>query len=259
MKNAKFVVVLALLALVLIIAGCQEPEYIPSQTQKAIPKDTKLVCIFFDDGWKNQYSAALPILLTHRFKATFGIITGSIDTGSGIWRYASKEEIEQLAKYGMDIASHTKTHPHLTGNLTDEQLRQEIIDSKKYLADMGLNVRTFIYPFYEWNHNVLSYVKEAGYICARGDNERRQAFNLITADAEARYHIPSFQITRQNIEEFKQIVSHTKERYHVVCLTYHFISDEGPAETSTPLANFIEQMRYLKEAGFTVVTLPDLF
>ncbi len=36
------------------------------------------VCIFFDDGWKNQYDVALPILKEFGFKATFSIITDYI-------------------------------------------------------------------------------------------------------------------------------------------------------------------------------------
>ena len=47
-------------------------------------------------------------------------------------------------------------------------------------------------------------------------------------------------------------------RYSVVSLCYHFVSDNGQAETSTPVKNFGDQMGYLKEAGFTVVLLPDL-
>jgi len=47
-------------------------------------------------------------------------------------------------------------------------------------------------------------------------------------------------------------------RYSVVSLCYHFISDTGPPESSIPVKNFGDQMGYLKEAGFTVVLLPDL-
>lgn len=262
MKKASLLFIIILLAPALIIVACQqEPDYVLPKTGKPIPKDAKLVCVFFDDGWLNQYFVALPILLTHNFKATFGIITGYLNAGTGIFKYMSKKEIEELARYGMDVASHSETHPHLTANLTDEQLRKEIIDSKKYLDTMGTNARTFVYPFYEWNQEVIRYVKEAGYLCARGDASKwNQVFDLRTTakDIDAKYHIPSFDIVRQNLDEFKKIVSRAKHAT-IICLTYHFISDEGPKETSTPVANFAEQMRYLKEAGFTVVVLPDLF
>lgn len=47
-------------------------------------------------------------------------------------------------------------------------------------------------------------------------------------------------------------------RYSVVSLCHHFISDTGSPESSIPVKNFGDQMGYLKEAGFTVVLLPDL-
>ena len=33
------------------------------------------VCLFFDDGWKNQFDEALPVLKEFGFKASFGVIT----------------------------------------------------------------------------------------------------------------------------------------------------------------------------------------
>ena len=36
------------------------------------------------------------------------------------------------------------------------------------------------------------------------------------------------------------------------------VADDGPETTSTPVANFREQMAYLKEAGLNVILLPEL-
>jgi len=254
MKKAKFVVILALLV-VMLAAGCQKQQSLPSPT---IGPDAKLVCLFFDDCWQNQYDVALPILLQHDFKATFGVITGVIGTGQDFFKYMGEEELNELAEYDMDIACHTRTHPDLTANLTDEQLREEIINSKKHLEKLGFEVRTFVYPYFTWNDDVVGYVKEAGYIYARsGGHIQREPYDLKAIDPNARYHVGSFPITNQSFDEFKEIVAEASE-YLVVCLTYHFISDTGPEETSTPVKNFCEQMRYLKEAGFTVVLLPGL-
>jgi len=109
-----------------------------------ISPDAKLVCLFFDDGWQNQYDVALPILLDYNFRASFGVITGSIGTGVSFCEYMGVKELKELAEYGMDIACHTKTYPHLTANLTDQQLHEEIIDSKRYLEKMGFKVPTFV-------------------------------------------------------------------------------------------------------------------
>jgi peptidoglycan/xylan/chitin deacetylase (PgdA/CDA1 family) len=278
-KRAKFWVILLLFAATTLVA-CLEPDA-DSPPPQPIPPDAKLVCLFFDDGYQNQYDVALPILLHHGFKATFSIITGSVGTGTGIYKYMGDKELKELARYGMGIASHSKTHPHLTGppteaqlqsefsevygrdtttptKLSDKQSLEEIVGSKTYLDKLGFKVRTFVYPYYEYDDSVIGYVKEAGYVCARSGGRSEPPYDIRTTDAEARYHVPSHAILSQNLEQFKSIVDQAG-RYSVVCLTYHHISDVGPVETSTRIADFAEQMRYLKEAGFTVVLLPDLF
>jgi peptidoglycan/xylan/chitin deacetylase (PgdA/CDA1 family) len=223
----------------------------------SIPPGAKLVCLFFDDGWQNQYDVALPILLQYGYKATFSFITDYIGTGSDIWKYMDVKDIHTLAKHGMDIGSHTKTHPHLTGDLSDQQLTEELTDSKVHLEKLGFHVRTFVYPYCEWDERVIQYVKQAGYTCARGCRWNADFYNLDTSDAKARFHVASRNIAQQNIDQFKSIVEKAGNR-NVVCLTYHFVSDNGPDSTSIPVASFVEQMDYLKENGFTVVLLPDL-
>jgi peptidoglycan/xylan/chitin deacetylase (PgdA/CDA1 family) len=233
-----------------------EPEQSNTNLQ-TIPADAKLVCLFFDDGWQNQYDVALPVLLQHDFKATFGIITDHIGTGHDIWEYIDVEEIRTLAKHGMDIGGHTKTHSHLTHGLSDQQLMEEIIGSRAHLEKLGFHVRTFVYPFCEWDKRIIGYVKLAGYTCARSCRWDEDFYNLNTADADARFHVASRSIVQHNFDQFKSVVDKAGHE-NVVCLTYHFISDTGPESTSTPVSNFVEQIRYLKENGFIVALLPDL-
>lgn len=215
------------------------------------------VCLFFDDAWANQYEAALPVLLEHDFKATFGVITGTIGTGENFWRYMDEEELKTLAGLDMEIACHTETHPHLADNLTDNQLHDEIAGSKSSLEQLGFDVETFIYPYYEWDDRVLEYVRDAGYRLARGGWPEEGAFSLPLSDDNSIYHLPSRQITNQDIVTFKSYLEDLNGN-EAICLVYHFIADDGPETTSTPVVNFREQMAYLKEAGFNVVLLPEL-
>ena len=130
-----------LLSLVLVM-GCQNPGDNPGENQ-----EMKNISISFDDGWLNPYDVALPILLEYDFKATFAIVTREI--GGGI--FLGEEELNELAGYGMDIASHSINHPNLTADLTDQQLYEEIVDSKKHLEEMGFSVRTFVYPYWQYD------------------------------------------------------------------------------------------------------------
>ncbi len=242
--------------LLVTITGCQEAA-ITETKHEPIPPDARLVCLFFDDGYQNQYEMALPVLLEHDFKATYGIISGEIGVGSGLWQCMGETELKELAAYGMEIACHTKTHPHLADNLTDVQLREEIIESKQYLESLGFEINTMVYPYYEWDDRVIKYVIEAGYSYARGGWPEEGSFRLPLSDNGVKYHLPSRQITNQDIALFKSYLDEL-DSGDIICLVYHFISDTGPETTSTPVANFHAQMSYLKESGFRVIALADL-
>jgi peptidoglycan/xylan/chitin deacetylase (PgdA/CDA1 family) len=222
------------------------------------PPNGRLVCLFFDDGLEVQYDVALPILLQHGFAASFAIITDYIGARASdpIYNCMTAEEIMELDEYGMDVAAHSKTHPNLT-EISDEQLQDEIIGSKKDLEKLGFEVRTFVYPGGAYNERVIGYVKQAGYVCARS-TWLEQYYYLNDADPDARFQVSCYSVSNQSLDVFKGWLSHSTEE-QVVCLCYHFISDTGPTKTSTPVANFADQMRYLEETGFTVVLLPALF
>ena len=248
------------LLLLILAAGCLQPAGVKVEPLPApvLTPDSRLVSIFFDDAYYNQYEVALPVLLKYGYRATFGVITDGIGYGEGLWECMGTECLQTLAGYGMDIASHTRTHPHLTDNLSDVELRQEIIDSRRELEELGFSVRTMVYPYYEYDERVIEYVREAGYVCARAGWPEDKAFDLDSTDPDARYHVSSVQITNRGMEHFQQVVGEAG-RNSLVCLVYHFISDEGPESTSTPVADFYEQMSFLHRNGFTVVLLSELF
>jgi len=259
MKKVSFLVVLVILLSVALLAGCQGSLVTQLETPQPIPDNAKLVWIFFDDCWQDQFDTALPVLKQNGFKATFGVIIDGIGGGEeGYKKYMGEKELKKLADSGMEIACHSWTHPNLAENLSDQELQHEIIDSKKYLEDMGFKINTFVYPYYAWDERVINYVKNADYVCARAGWPDEEPFDLSLTNPDKRYHIPNYQIIGQNLAAFKSIVNQAS-RSSIVCITYHHIVDNGPETTSTPVANFVEQMTYLKEAGFTVIILPDYF
>ncbi|MCS7114326.1 MAG: polysaccharide deacetylase family protein [Nitrososphaerota archaeon] len=240
------------LLILLIFLSLSLPESYSQTSQEPQVK----VALFFDDGWKNHYDEAFPFLMKFGFKATFAIVSDYIGHDRGtFWARMNLTELKMLQESGMEIASHTKTHPHML-NLTHEKLIDEIINSKKALTQLGFKVKTFVYPHGEWNQTILEYVKEAGYACAR--TIKPEAYTIENPDADARYYIGSWTITNQSLKEFQEIFQNT-EKGQVVVLTYHFISDETPKETSTSPQNFYEQMEYLKKNKYEVVLLSELF
>jgi len=255
--KAKLALVICLL-LILVSAGC--PDNAPDITPLAPPTlypDSRLVALYFDDAYVNQYEEALPVLLKYEFRATFAVITGEIGLGQGLTKCMDEAELTALSRYGMEIASHTREHSHLAGVMSNEQLRSEIVDSKGDLEELGFTVNTLVYPYFEYDAEVMRIAQEAGYECARAGWPETGAYDLNATDPLARYHIAATSITNNDMASFKVIVGEAS-RTSVVCLVYHFISDTGPAETSTSLADFSAQMAYLHDGGYTVVLLSEL-
>jgi len=66
----------------------------------------------FDDACANQFKVAMPIFDEYGFKMTFFIITGQTYN----W-----ETLQEVATNGHEVASHTITHPNLSGLSAEEQ------------------------------------------------------------------------------------------------------------------------------------------
>jgi len=79
----------------------------------------------------------------------------------------NNNEICCIQKKGMEIGSHTLTHPVLT-KLPPHRVFKELIESKKLLEDiLGEPVLSFCYTKGKFNNMLRSYVIEAGYALAR--------------------------------------------------------------------------------------------
>ena len=128
-------------------------------------------CLTFDDGFRNVFDLALPILQARGLKAIQFIVAGLIG-GEDAWDRAIGEPPQALMDEGMirewlaaghEIGSHTLSHPHLPA-LPREQARAEIFDSKRRLEDrFGGPIRHFCYPYGDNDEAVRDLVGEAGY------------------------------------------------------------------------------------------------
>ncbi len=77
------------------------------------------------------------------------------------WRQA-----REMADAGVEIGSHTLSHPILTG-LSDERLRDEVRQSRDRIQHaLGRNVETFCYPNGNYDPRAQLEVARAGYVCA---------------------------------------------------------------------------------------------
>jgi len=69
----------------------------------------KLVVLTFDDSSKSHFTVARPLLLKHKFNATF-FITEGFDFPDNKKDYMTWQEITQLHKDGFEIGNHTVSH-----------------------------------------------------------------------------------------------------------------------------------------------------
>lgn len=124
----------------------------------------KPVVLTFDDGWKNEYVNAFPLLKKYHMKGTFFIYTHPISRDS---RFMTWEDVKDMDAAGMTIGDHTLSHPYLKG-LTHDQLSHEILDSKKKLEEkLGKTVTHFASPFGYTSPDLVSILQAAGFTTGR--------------------------------------------------------------------------------------------
>ncbi len=124
------------------------------------PVPDKSVVITFDDGYRDNYENAFPILKEFGFKATIFIITSTIDKEED---FLTSNQLKEMERYGIDIESHTVNHDKLDRLSYDKQL-YTLKNSKEFLEKLlNRKIYYFAYPYGEWNENTIKALKNAGY------------------------------------------------------------------------------------------------
>lgn len=127
---------------------------------------TKPIIISFDDGWRDQFEYAFPILKKYGYTATFFVFTNPI----GRKGFVTWDDLRLMHDAGMTIGSHSLSHPFLTKVAEPAALWSEIYNSKEKIEkNLGITVSEFAYPFGQYNSDIVALVKKAGYASARGD------------------------------------------------------------------------------------------
>jgi len=137
------------------------------QTKTNRLRKTK-VLISFDDGYRDNYINAFPVLKEFGFKAIIFLTTGMIGTNKKRPRYEdlvspdmmSWKEVEEMVQSGIEIGAHTVYHPRLT-EIPLPEAKKEILDSAK-----RLQFESFCYPYGDYNQEIKQLVRDAGFKCA---------------------------------------------------------------------------------------------
>jgi len=132
-------------------------------------RERGLVGITFDDGYVNVLENAVPELVRRGFTATTFILSGLLGKVSEWedmkprWPLMTAGQVVEVAAAGMEIGSHTATHPYLRG-IAAGQLKAEVSGSKSDLSELtGRPVRGFAYPYGKQDAAARRAAADAGY------------------------------------------------------------------------------------------------
>ncbi len=115
----------------------------------------KPVVLSFDDGYRPQFTFALPELRKHDWPGLLNLKAEGSDL------YTSN--VEAMIDAGWELAAHTIHHLDLT-TLDATQLKEEVAGSRKILRrEYGVPVANFCYPAGQFDPTVIGAVKAAGY------------------------------------------------------------------------------------------------
>jgi peptidoglycan/xylan/chitin deacetylase (PgdA/CDA1 family) len=143
-----------------------------------------LVSITFDDGYADNHELALPILAKHGAVATFFVTTGLLNGEESVatrmqrlWgcgrndvKSLDRGQIMELIEAGMEVGSHTHTHPNLA-LLESDRLRDELRVSKAILEEtIDRRIDLLSYPFgkprVHYTKGTVEAARREGYSCA---------------------------------------------------------------------------------------------
>jgi peptidoglycan/xylan/chitin deacetylase (PgdA/CDA1 family) len=130
-----------------------------------------LAALTFDDGYMDFSMNAYPVLKRYGYPSTVYVVSGLIGKNNA-WDSRNENHgkplmdaktIIELSRNGVEIGSHTRSHPELVGISPAGQLA-EIAESKKELENLlDRPVGSFCYPGGDHNEQVKETVKKAGY------------------------------------------------------------------------------------------------
>jgi peptidoglycan/xylan/chitin deacetylase (PgdA/CDA1 family) len=122
------------------------------------------VVITMDDGYRDNFTYAYPVLKKYSFPATIFLIANNIGTDVNFLNW---DEVKKMSKDNISFGGHTKNHVYLPSIQEEAILWDEIAGCKEVLEKhIGIPIGYFSYPRGGFTEAVKLLVKEAGYKAA---------------------------------------------------------------------------------------------
>ena len=132
----------------------------------------RTLCLTFDDGWKDNYTYAYPILKRLAIPATIFLVPTCIGqtstkvtaAGEAAREHMSADDVQEMSAAGIEFGSHGMNHK-LLDRTPDDEVAFEVRESKKYLEELlQKECGVFAYPAGYHSSVAREAVERAGYI-----------------------------------------------------------------------------------------------
>ncbi|MEO6060663.1 MAG: polysaccharide deacetylase family protein [Thermoflexales bacterium] len=124
----------------------------------------KPVILTFDDGYRDAYENALPLLKKYGMRATFFIVTDFIHAGHPA--YLTWPMVQALNDSGMSIENHTRSHADLRRRDDDFLVWQILGAIESIKAYTGKRPQFFCYPGGFFDDNTVRVARSANMLAA---------------------------------------------------------------------------------------------
>ncbi len=125
------------------------------------PIPAKAVVITFDDGYRDNYENALPLLREHGMTATFFIVMEFINRERP--EYLTWPMVQEMAATGMSIEAHGVDHTTLRGRSRADVEFQALRSYETLQNEVGIRAHFISYPAGEFDDQTITVFQNAGY------------------------------------------------------------------------------------------------